>query len=349
MDAVTIRIAVIGFQHQHVFGMVDHLLERDGVELVGLAEHDAELRARAVARYDVTAYADYGEMLAKERPQVAVLAPVSRDKPSVIAACAEAGAHAYVDKPMATTLEGNQRIAEAIRRHGTLLYMGASGGYGASAAWKQLIDQGALGRLVQYVSLTPHRLHLRPEMGWSRPAWSYEREQNGGPIVDLGIHGVNNWRYLSGQEVAEVAAVHGNARFPEHPALEDHASIFLTMTDGSTAFLAPSWLTPDAEPSHGRGSTVIVGTEGQLEILSPGIVHGVDRTREREDVVLTTREKPPHRPELPTELPQAEDDFLAAVREGRQPQITAEFLIESQRIALLARDAADQRRPIRAR
>jgi predicted dehydrogenase len=346
---VTTRIAVIGFQHQHVFGMVDHLLEREGVELVGLAEHDPDLRDRALARYAVTAYADYAELLAKERPQVAVLAPISRDKPTVIAACAEAGVHVYVDKPMATTLEGNERIAAAIRRHGTLLYMAASGGYGASAAWKELIDRGELGRLVQYVSLAPHRLHLRPEMGWSRPAWSYDREQNGGPIADLGVHGVNSWRYLSGQEVAEVTAVHGNARFPEHPAFEDHASIFLTMTDGSTAFLAPSWLTPDGEPSHGRGSTVIIGTEGQLEILSPGIVHGVDTAREREDVVLTTREKPPHRPELPAGLPQAEDDFLAAVREGRQPRITAEFLIESQRIALLAREAAEQRRVIKAR
>jgi predicted dehydrogenase len=349
-DAVTIRIAAIGFQHQHIFGLVDHLLEREGVELVGLAEHDAELRAGAVERYGVRAYADYGELLAKERPRVAVLAPVNRDKPSVIAACAAAGTHVYVDKPMATTLEGNERIAEAIRRHRTLLYMAATGGYGASAAWKRLIERGALGKLVQYVDLAPHRLHLRPGTGWSRPAWSYEREQNGGLIVDLGIHGVNNWRYLSGQEVAEVAAVHANARFPEHPTLEDHASVFLTMTDGSTAFLAPSWLTPDAEPSHGRGGTVIVGTEGQLEILSPGIVHGLEQTGEREVIVLTTREKPPHRPELPSEgLPQAEDDFLAAVREGRQPRIGAEFLIESQRIALLARDAADQRKTIRVR
>ena len=347
---MTIRIAAIGFQHQHIFGLVDHLLEREGVELVALAEHDDGLRARAAERYRVTAYADHRELLERERPQVAVLAPISRDKPSVIADCAAAGAHVYVDKPMATTLEGNELIASAVRRHGTLLYMAAAGGYGASAAWKRLIDQGELGRPIQYLQLAPHRLRLRPESGWTRPAWSYERDQNGGPIVDLGVHGVNSWRYLSGQEVAEVAAVHGNARFPEYPRLEDHASIFLTMTDGSTAFLAPSWLTPDAEPSHGRGCTLIVGTEGQLEILSPGIVHGLEQTREREEVILTTRDRPPHRPDLPTEgLPQAEDDFLAAVREGRQPLVTAEFLIESQRVALLARDAADQRRTIRLR
>jgi predicted dehydrogenase len=344
---VTIRIAAIGFQHQHVFGMLEGLLGRAGTELVGLAEADDELRARAVGRYGVEGYADYVELREKERPAVAVLAPVNAEKAAVIAACAERGVHVYVDKPMATTLAGNELIAASVRRHGTLLYMAAAGGYGASAGWKRLIDDGALGRLVQFVNLAPHRLRLRPEAGWTRPAWSYQRELNGGPIVDLGVHAINTWRYLSGQEVAEVTAVHGNKRFPEYPGLEDHASVFLTMTDDSTAFLGPSWLTPDADPSHGRYSTLIVGTDGQLEVMSPGIADGLEKTKHRAEVVLTTATRGPHRPELADDGVSAEDDFLAAVREGRQPRITAEFLVESQRVALLARDAADQRRPIR--
>jgi predicted dehydrogenase len=346
---MAVRIAALGFQHQHIFGMLDALLERPGVELVALAEADVDLRARAAARFGVTPYADHLELLEKERPQVAVLAPVNADKPAVIADCAERGVHVYVDKPMATTLEGNERIAAAIRKHRTLLYMAAGGGYGASAGWKRLIDQGALGRLVQFVNLAPHRLKLRPEAGWARPAWSYERELNGGQIVDLGIHGINTWRYLSGQEVAEIVAVHANKRFPEYPNLEDHASIFLTMTDGSTAFLGPSWLTPTADPSHGRYTTYVVGTEGQLEVLSPGIVDGLERRQARSEVILTTATRGPHRPELPGDALLAEDDFLDAVRHGRQPRVDAEFLIESQRIALLARDAADQRRAIKVR
>jgi predicted dehydrogenase len=345
---VTVRIAAIGFQHQHVFGMLEGLLGRDGTELVALAEADEGLRGLAAAKYGVRAYADYVELLEKERPAVAVLAPVNAEKAAVVAACAERGVHVYVDKPMATTLAGNEMIAASVR-HGTLLYMAAAGGYGASAGWKRLIDEGALGRLVHFVNLAPHRLRLRPEAGWARPAWSYERELNGGPIVDLGVHAVNTWRYLSGEEVAEVTAVHGNKRFAEYPNLEDHASVFLTMTDDSTAFLGPSWLTPDADPSHGRYATLIVGTEGQLEVMSPGIADGLEKARHRSEVVLTTATRGPHRPELVDDGLTAEDDFLRAVREGGQPRITAEFLVESQRVALLARQAADERRTIRVR
>ena len=346
---MSIRLAAIGFQHQHIFMLVEQLKAQEGVELIALAEQDPELRAMAAARFPVKAYADYRELLGAERPDVAALAPVNSDKPAVIADCAAAGTHVYTDKPMATTIEGLARAAEAVRTRGTLLYMAAEGGYGMTAFWKQLVDQGALGKLVQFVDLSPHRLHLRPEAGWSRPAWSYQRRENGGLIVDIAVHGINVWRYLSGQEVAEVSAVHGNRRFPEHPGAEDFASVFLTMTDGSTAFLGPTWLTPDAEPSHGRGATYVVGTEGQLEITSPGLLHGLEELKERQQVVLTTATKPPHRPEIPSSLPSAEADFVAAVREGRQPRITASFLFESQRVALLARDAADKHRTIRVR
>jgi predicted dehydrogenase len=125
--------------------------------------------------------------------------------------------------------------------------------------------------------------------------------------------------------------------------------VYLTMTDGSTAFLAPSWLTPDAEPSHGRGATYVIGTEGQLEVTSPGVVHGLEHAAERSATVLTTAARPPHAPAIEDDGPSAEADFVEAVRTGRQPRVTASFVIESQRVALLARDAADQRRTIRVR
>jgi predicted dehydrogenase len=344
-----VRIAAIGLQHQHIFSLIDGLLRQPGVELGAVAEPDEARRAAAAARYGVTAYADHRDLLAREEVAIAAIAPINREKPGIVADCAAAGVHVFADKPTATTLEGLDRIAAAVAEHGILFYMAATGGYGQSVGWKRLIDAGALGQLVHFVNLAPHRLRLRPGAGWTRPAWSVDRDANGGLIADLAVHGVNMWRYLSGAEVAEIAAVHGNRRFPEHPTFEDHASVYLTMTDGSTAFLAPSWLTPDAEPSHGRGATYVIGTDGQLEVTSPGVVHGLEQAPERHATVLTTAAQPPHAPAVAEEGPSAEADFVDAVRTGRQPRVSAPFLIESQRIALLARDAADQRRSVRVR
>src|SRR5262245_31370325 len=129
---MAVRLAAIGFQHQHIFHMLDHLLAEPGVELVGVAEHDPALREMAAARHRVAAYADHRELLARERPGAAVLAPINRDRPRLIADCAQAGVHVYVDKPMATSLEGVELIATALRSYGTIVYMAASGGYGQS-------------------------------------------------------------------------------------------------------------------------------------------------------------------------------------------------------------------------
>ena len=66
--------------------------------------------------------------------------------------------------------------------------------------------------------------------------------------------------------------------------------------------------------------------------------------------MLTTADRPPHRPELASDgLPSQEEDFVRAVETGRSLALGANFVIESQRIALLARDAADRRRTIRVR
>lgn len=342
-----IRLAAIGFQHQHIFHMLDRLLAEPGVELAALAEHDPEPRDRAAARYRVPAYAGYDELLSQERVDAAVLAPINRDRPRVIAACAQAGVHVYVDKPMATSLEGVALIDTALRSYGTIVALAASGGYGRSFAWRRLVEAGELGQLVQFVNLAPHRLRLRPEAGWTRPDWHFLRETNGGAIVDLAIHGINTWRYLSGQPVVEIVARHGNRRFPEHRSFEDHASVLLTMADGSTAFLAPSWLTPDAEPSHGRGATYLIGTHGQLEVTSAGVAHGLTGSQDADEATLTTATRAPHRPALEADELTPERDFLRAVATGASMRVPSRFGLESQRIALLARDAADQGRAIR--
>src|SRR5207245_2776369 len=71
----------------------------------------------------------------------------------------------------------------------TLLAMTVAGGYGASVGWKRLIEQGALGRLVQFVDLAPHRLHLRSNAGWTRPLALPRASAPRGLRVGLSHHG----------------------------------------------------------------------------------------------------------------------------------------------------------------
>ena len=121
------RIVVIGHTGKGDYG---HGLDQafvgvEGAEIVALADPDAEGRRRfAELTGAPAAYADYREMLAAEKPDIAVIATheMSGHLEMVLAAAA-AGAHVYVEKPLATTLGEVDRMLDACDRAGVLLVM----------------------------------------------------------------------------------------------------------------------------------------------------------------------------------------------------------------------------------
>jgi predicted dehydrogenase len=87
---------------------------RPDVAVVGLADPDEAGRAKAGAAAGATnLYADYREMLEKEKPDVVAVGPryTARHKEYVLA-CAAAGAHGYLEKPIAIDCaEGDEMVA----------------------------------------------------------------------------------------------------------------------------------------------------------------------------------------------------------------------------------------------
>jgi predicted dehydrogenase len=82
-------------------GMDICLIHRKDVEVVGLADPDEKGRANSAKKSNAQrTYADYHEMLAKEKPDIAICGPRWNDQHvPIIKACLEAGAHVYSEKP----------------------------------------------------------------------------------------------------------------------------------------------------------------------------------------------------------------------------------------------------------
>jgi predicted dehydrogenase len=120
-EGVPLRAAVIGHTGRGDYG---HGLEaifanRPGIELVALADPDAGGRARTATKIGAPrSYADYRELLEKERPQLVSIAMRQSDQHHGIALAAlKAGAHLYCEKPFTTTpAESDELLAEAARR-----------------------------------------------------------------------------------------------------------------------------------------------------------------------------------------------------------------------------------------
>src|SRR4051812_18790491 len=116
------RVAVIGRTGRGNYGHGLDVVWRsfDNVQIVAVADDDARGRTAARERLGATnAYADYREMLQKERPHIVSVATRWLDSHrDMVVACAEAGASVFLEKPMCRTLaEADEMIAACERHH----------------------------------------------------------------------------------------------------------------------------------------------------------------------------------------------------------------------------------------
>lgn len=166
------------------------------VEIRALCDLNAELLQKRGETYGVPAerlYADYREMLAKERlDAVSVCTWNSQHAPCAIAAL-EAGAHVLCEKPMAMNAAEARTMKEAADRNGKLLMIGFVRRFGNDCdILKDFIDRGDFGELY-HAKATYLRRKGNPG-GW----FGDKSRSGGGPLIDLGVHVIDLTRYLMG-------------------------------------------------------------------------------------------------------------------------------------------------------
>ena len=179
------RLAIIGAQHGHVLGITRQLIAQDGVELVAVAEPEREVREQTAAAFGVPGLEDYRELL-DGSIDAAALAPINNAKGEVAVACLEAGVSVLLDKPAVTTLDDLDRLEAAARGPAALSCALTLRFSGPFLAAKRAIDAGEIGQVVSSMAQRPHK--CGPER---RPAWFFDRELNGGALLDLCIHDID--------------------------------------------------------------------------------------------------------------------------------------------------------------
>ncbi|MGH7944162.1 MAG: Gfo/Idh/MocA family protein [Opitutaceae bacterium] len=158
---------------------------RPGVEVVAVADPNAEHRAAAQQRTGARrAYADYREMLERERPQlvsVAVLASVHHY--AIVKAALAAGAHVLCEKPMTRSLaEADELLALADRSGRKLAFAHQLRLYPATLHLKRRLDDGLIGELLEI------RMHGKQD-----------QRAGGEDLVVLGTHLCDLARFFAGE------------------------------------------------------------------------------------------------------------------------------------------------------
>jgi len=167
------------------------------------------------------------------------------------------------DKPAVTTLEQLAEVRKVSAETGKMFAIMYSERLEVRAAVQagSLVEQGAIGRVVQTVNIAPHKVN-----DIARPEWFWDPQQYGGILTDIGSHQADQFLYYTKSTRAEVTASQiANVAHPEHPQFQDFGDMMFH-GNGGAGYVRVDWFTPNGLPVWGDGRLFILGTDGYIEL-----------------------------------------------------------------------------------
>jgi predicted dehydrogenase len=260
---MSVRFAVVGINHDHIYGMCDALLGGSG-ELVAFHAPEDDLAARFAQRYPMAKRVGDERVILEDRSIHCVASSaINAERAGIAIRAMRHGKDAFVDKPGVTTLDDLARLRQTVAETGRKFMVCFSERFEnrATVHAGDLVRSGAIGRVIQTIGLGPHRLRAL-----TRPPWFFRRAQYGGVLCDIAAHQFDQFLFFTGASRAEIVAAQiANRAHPQWPELEDFGEVLLR-TDGATGYIRVDWFTPDGMPVWGDGRLVILGTEGTIEL-----------------------------------------------------------------------------------
>jgi predicted dehydrogenase len=258
-----IRFAVIGLDHNHIYSMTAAVI-RGGGELVWVHATDPKQLADFRKRFPMAKLArSEAEIMEDRSIQLIAGAPIPDLRAPLGIRAMKAGKDFLGDKPAITSLKQLADVRAAIKETGRKFAILYSERLEVPAAVKagQLIDEGAIGRVIQTVNLAPHQVNAP-----SRPDWFWDKARYGGILTDIGSHQADQFLYYTRSTRAQImSAQTGNLGHPDHPSFEDFGDMVMS-GNGGTGYVRVDWFTPNGLGTWGDGRLFLLGTEGYIEL-----------------------------------------------------------------------------------
>lgn len=325
----------------------------DGVRVVAAADAVAENREYARARGVGSVYEDYEQLLAAESLDAVVVALPPFLHANAVAAAAEHGCHAFVEKPLARSVSEAQDLLDTAERAGvsvgvdhTLRYLPGVDALGEAYRNGRVgaVPFAAIGR----VNYGPFQ---RPPATRGPAGWQLDPEATGGGVlVELGVHLFDVLEWLFG-EVTVLAA-----ETDSHLALdaEDSATVLCrseaTGTHVSLHCGAYQWERLD-EFNVTLRLEGLTGTLDYDEFAPSNVYTYAARSAVRNVLKRLRGDRPEYY--APTYYLQAHyralADFLDAVDAGEEPPVSGTDGLRTLELVEAAYEAArGDRRPVEA-
>ncbi|MDQ1908981.1 Gfo/Idh/MocA family oxidoreductase [Paenibacillus sp. GD4] len=256
--------AAVGLDHGHIYGMCNGLIEAGG-QLKWVYDPDPAKVNKFLETYpEIKAARSEQEVLQDPDVRLVAGAAITSERCDLGMRVMSHGKDYFTDKAPFTTLaqleQARQKAAETGLKYA--VYYSERVHVESAVYAGQLIERGAIGRVLQVSGYGPHRINVP-----SRPGWFFNREQFGGILCDIGSHQCEQFLFYTGSKDAKVVNSQvANYNHKQFPTFEDFGDCNLVGDNGSTGYFRVDWFTPNGLSTWGDGRTIILGTDGYIEL-----------------------------------------------------------------------------------
>ncbi|MEI8178413.1 Gfo/Idh/MocA family oxidoreductase [Aestuariivirga sp.] len=229
-----IRVLVVGLgnmglSHARAYQSID------GFEIAGLCSRNIGEREDLTAEFPgVPKFNDFAEALAAVKPD-AVSINTWPDTHAAFARMAlEAGAHVFIEKPLADTVAEAEQIAALARHKGLKLVIGYI--LRVHPSWVKFVEVGrSLGK--------PLVMRMNLNQQSSGAQWQVHRHlmNSISPIVDCGVHYVDVMCQVTGAKPVSVHAVGARLTSEIDAKMYNYGHLHVTFDDGSVGWYEAGW------------------------------------------------------------------------------------------------------------
>ncbi|MGV6847255.1 MAG: Gfo/Idh/MocA family protein [Marinibacterium sp.] len=226
-----IRVLIAGLGNMGLSHALAHHHHPDA-QIVGLVNRSGAVDHPDLQGYPV--FTDFNDALAESQPDLAVIATYSDSHADFACAAMDAGAHVFVEKPLATTVADARRVVAKAAETGRKLVVGYILRHHPS--WMRLISEARdLGG--------PYVFRLNLNQQSDGPTWETHKAlmQTTSPIVDCGVHYVDVMCQITDASPVRVNGMGLRLSDEIAPDMYNYGQFQVVFDDGSVGWYEAGW------------------------------------------------------------------------------------------------------------
>jgi len=271
------RVVVIGVDHYHATSTPNYLLilQNEKVDILGVHAPDDAIAAKWAGEYNSTPYTDYRAMIEKTKPEFIVALGKHVAMPAEFRFLVDTGIPFLMEKPWGIDDKTVNELADLAESKHAWAAVPMPFRYSLFAETAvEMRQRNELGT-ISHMLFRFNQPGVQRYVDLGSPWMLSKADAGGGALINLGIHGIDLFRYITSEEPQVVSAVTSHAVHKRE--VEDYAHVTLRTPSGIVFLNEASYTYPgtggdqerklSAQKVFMRATTS--GGEG-VQIVGPG-------------------------------------------------------------------------------